>query len=310
MYDDFGLAGVDSTTKPKRFDAGDPEALEYLQKHGYVVIKALNDTEVREAKRLLWEKLQEYGMEPGRPETWDPSTFPANPKNGIISRDFGHSDFMWFLRGIPNVVKAFAGIWGEEDLITSFDGCNIFRPWDKRPAWRTMGGWWHIDQGPGKRGFCCAQGLVSLYDTDASTGGLTVIPGTHLCHDYLVARHGSVGDYVPLSDTDDPLLDRPGLLVSMQAGDLAIWDSRTVHCNFPGKGPATDDKELLRAVGYVCMTPKKDASVEVLQQRKDAFVECRTSTHWPAGCRWTSPGVTAGRRRLEDLTPIQRGLVA
>merc|ERR1712176_390145 len=71
------------------------------------------------------------------------------------------------------------------------------------------------------------------------------------------------------------------ILVCCKAGDLVLWDSRTIHCNSPAllslgemievhlkkKENANDEKEekddkdkreidLLRLVGMICMVPK------------------------------------------------------
>ena len=35
---------------------------------------------------------------------------------------------MWYLRTLPNIKKSFSGIWEDDDLLVSFDGCGVFRP--------------------------------------------------------------------------------------------------------------------------------------------------------------------------------------
>ena len=57
-------------------------------------------------------------------------------------------------------------VWGEADLISSFDAINVFRPFAKHPELKTKGGWLHLDQnaypsGQGKSSKHCVQGLVS-----------------------------------------------------------------------------------------------------------------------------------------------------
>jgi hypothetical protein len=49
-----------------------------------------------------------------------------------------------------------------------------------------------------------------------------------------------------------------------------LWDDRTLHCNAPGVGEAPATAELLRACCYVCMTPKANASPEVIAGRHRA----------------------------------------
>ena len=118
-----------------------PEAMAHLKSKGYVVIAgALNPEEVTTAMNLMWEFLEQTdlpeevrsGIKRGDPGTWGDATWPGNPANGIITAaGAGQSDFQWFVRMRPTVMAAFAAIWevSVEDLITSFDVFNVFRPW-------------------------------------------------------------------------------------------------------------------------------------------------------------------------------------
>lgn len=91
-----------------------------------------------------------------------------------------------------------------------------------------------------------------------------------------------------------------GIFIPCKAGDLCIWDSRTIHCNSPSQEieydpktnqpwkyslPFNHDKyqwKLQRMTCYVCMTPRYKASNEVLKKRQEtAFKMNVTSTHWP-----------------------------
>eukprot|EP00747_Dinoflagellata_sp_TGD_P140808 gnl/TRDRNA2_/TRDRNA2_176047_c0_seq3.p1 gnl/TRDRNA2_/TRDRNA2_176047_c0~~gnl/TRDRNA2_/TRDRNA2_176047_c0_seq3.p1 ORF type:complete len:250 (+),score=36.87 gnl/TRDRNA2_/TRDRNA2_176047_c0_seq3:83-832(+) len=126
-------------------------------------------------------------------------------------------------------------------------------------------------------------------DDPQATGSLVVVPRSHLHHDKVVSRnHGPRGmDFVRLRN-DDPLLrDEAGpkpRLICCRAGDLVIWDSRTVHCNTPA---LVEDRELqcraelLRAVAYVCMTPASWAPWAVIRKRRAAAAHGVGTTHWP-----------------------------
>lgn len=201
---------------------------------------------------------------------------------------------MWTVRTLPSVRAAFAALWNTQDLLVSFDGGGAFRPTHTRPDLRTMGGWWHCDQNcrnPGRQGRVCVQGLVTLTVANEWTGGLCVVPGSHKHHDAYCRRHPLAkhqGDFLPVP-AGDPILEAGGVLVCAEAGDLVLWDSRTIHCNTPGLRPAADAPagkvpaadELLRLVGYVCMTPAKWCPVDVLAKRAEAAQEFCSTTHWP-----------------------------
>ena len=127
---------------------------------------------------------------------------------------------MWRARALPRVRDAFAAIWGTHDLLTSFDGANVFRPWNDRPEWRTDGGWYHVDQGTAKQGCHCVQGLLTLTDASYHTGGLVVVPGSHHAHADLCARLAQLQpperDFLPVP-LDDPVLASGAVLVCARA---------------------------------------------------------------------------------------------
>jgi len=148
-----------------------------------------------------------------------------------------------------------------------------------------------VDQGRLKLGKHAVQGLVSLYDASSRTGGLCVVPGSHRAHRDLVSYAAmNDADYVAVPEPNFNPAVRGARLVSCNAGDLVLWDSRTVHCNTPSPdpqpsandgAPEQDHCELLRAVGYVCMTPRRWASQDTLRMRRRAFAAKVGSTHWP-----------------------------
>ena len=57
-----------------------------------------------------------------------------------------------------------------------FRRCSAFRPFEVCGRWRTMSGWWHVDQNGNGRiprtGRAAVQSLVSMYDQDITTGAL------------------------------------------------------------------------------------------------------------------------------------------
>eukprot|EP00929_Paragymnodinium_shiwhaense_P002828 TRINITY_DN10313_c0_g1_i1.p1 TRINITY_DN10313_c0_g1~~TRINITY_DN10313_c0_g1_i1.p1 ORF type:complete len:397 (-),score=69.87 TRINITY_DN10313_c0_g1_i1:322-1512(-) len=309
------LPAVVATTPP-RFDISTQkqEMLAYLEEMGYAVVAGVADAAaIERGKSLMWDFLEEL---PGSKlrrndiETWDDKTWWPDPSTGIIGGfGFGQSAFMWEMRLLPKVKETFSTIWGTSDLVVSFDGGNAFRPWQVNRSWLTRGGWYHVDQNAwykDSRGKCCVQGLVTLHDASEETGGLVVLPRSHKLHEELCTRcrfAKSWGDFVPLPAGDDSLAVG-GQLIMAQAGDLILWDSRTIHCNtpslkacsegenvpgeggeeLPGAAASPDGQsqpELLRQVAYVCMTPAAWASQEVLRRRQEAYVQNTSTSHWP-----------------------------
>jgi hypothetical protein len=195
--------------------------------------------------------------------------------------------------------------------LVSFDGGNGFRPWsgpDGQPEWKTRGGWYHVDQGKGKPKKCCVQGVVPFTDATEATGGLVVIPGSHKNFTNLIQRNGlfACGDFMSIPESDPILSGTTAALICAKAGDLLLWDSRTVHCNTPGLKPRdelarAEPSELLRIAGYVCMTPRRWATWDVLRKRRTAFQEKSGTSHWPHTFTSANDGLCALDDRADAL---------
>lgn len=277
--------------EPPKFSVGDPRLVEYLNENGYVVVASVaTPDEVTAANALLWEFLEPAcRMKQFDSSTWTDENFCkiGSTRNGILAYSgINHSKFLWYIRRLPSVRLAFEQIFSTTDVITSYDGANIFRPWHapEAPTYsKTHSGWYHVDQGKTLRGLNSVQGLVTLTDSNAETGGFCVIPGSHVFHDELVDL-AAVGDrnYLAIPPSFHALADRQ-ILVKCSAGDMILWDSRTIHCNNPSiEDPIHQPADkLLRAVGYVCMTPAEWATDEVIDKRALMFEYGIGSTHWP-----------------------------
>ena len=284
-----------------RFDATDPEMKEYLKEHGYVVIKEiLTKEEIEISINLLWEFLYEKcQMERNDPTTWTDENFSkiGDSRTGILGfSGINQSKFLWYLRLIPKVKLAFQNLFDTDDLLTSFDGGNIFRPWHNPQLSqyhsKTSQGWFHVDQGRKLLGFQCVQGLISLTDSNENTGGFCVIPNSHHHHTELmnsIARNNQNFVMIP---SNTPILTSQQILPVCFAGDLILWDSRTIHCNTPAlvSTPTYPIDQLLRIVGYVCMTPTSFAErsidegttkEQILENRVRLYERKIGTSHWP-----------------------------
>lgn len=293
----MGIAGFKGSAPELSTSPQSPDWLLHLKEHGYAVVSGvLSAEEVQKAEELLWDFMgSAASWKKHEPDTWTDESIGSMGRMhfGLINgRGIGQSDLSWYVRCNPRVQQTFADIWGTNELITSFDGINMFRPWH-HGFQKTVGGWFHVDQGSSHRGFCCVQGMVSLYDQDESTGGLVVIPGSHHRHDE-VCELKACGDYIEPPE-GHPLLSLSSKLVACKAGDLILWDSRCLHCNAPATlTPRCKANELLRAVVYVCMTPRSFAKEEDLEKRRAGYNIRMTSSHWPhcnvMGFGWGKPG--------------------
>lgn len=275
------------TSVSARFAWDDPKMLEHLDSEGYVVVKQVADKEeLDRAEELLWHFMSDNaGWKRRDPTTWTDASLTkcsANGlANGIVNKcGAGQSDLSWLVRTNANVRRVFESVWKTSELLTSYDGFGLFRPWHHGFP-KTLGGWFHVDQGRLKSGQQCVQGLMSLYDQDATTGGLIVIPGSHKHFDSIAADAEDDSDFIQLP-RESPVWSMPHRLVTCCAGDFILWDSRCVHCNTPAvEQPTSPPGRLLRCVVYVCMTPKAWATEETLERRRKGYEMRMTTSHWP-----------------------------
>jgi hypothetical protein len=278
-----------------RFPAGSKESLDHLTSEGFVVIaNALSTSEADHALDLTWDYLEQLGTGIDRKDigTWGDDRWPIVTAGGIVpSLGIGHSAAQWFTRSVQSIKNSFASIWDDDDLLVSFDGMALWRPTGVDPEWETTrgGSWLHVDQHPITRpGFHCVQGAVSLLAGSPSAGGNILIPGSHKWFpdipDRYADRLGRLPEWLDhfRFPVDDPRLqETPPVMCHVEAGDMMLWDSRTVHCSSPGLEPASASDSatpsLIRVASLVCMMPRSRSNDEVIAQRRTA-VNARTST--------------------------------
>eukprot|EP00928_Gymnodinium_smaydae_P042611 TRINITY_DN28665_c0_g1_i1.p1 TRINITY_DN28665_c0_g1~~TRINITY_DN28665_c0_g1_i1.p1 ORF type:complete len:419 (-),score=55.62 TRINITY_DN28665_c0_g1_i1:289-1491(-) len=301
------------TTPCRRFNIEDPSWLEHLDAEGFVVIADVaSSDELRHSEGLLWSFLEEHTTwRRSDADTWSDVSFEriGSVQNGIVNgAGMGQSDFLWHLRTLPTVRKAFELIWGTSELLVSFDAANVFRPWHHGFR-KTVCGWWHVDQGKAKQGRHAVQGFVSLYAANSQTGGLTVVQKSHLRFDEVVGdQQNPHTDYCTVQPYSPVLQEGQRRLICCEAGDLVLWDSRTVHANAPAPAPPTAPRNrLLRAVGYICMTPASFAPDQVRQARRVAYENDFSTSHWPQKLDLGQNG--SKQRKLSDAPAEVAALV-
>ena len=281
-------------TQVPRFEPGSQAGVNYLDEHGFVVFaNALSPVQADHALDLLWDYLEglQTGIDRTDPDSWGDERWPTAVHGGILpSLGIGHSAAQWFMRDVDAVKDSFAAVWGTDDLLVSFDGVTVWRPWTRNPSWRTNAGpsWLHIDQHPiGRPGKHCVQGVLNLLPTSPATGGNVVVPGSQhrfeqipeLYTERLARIHPSIDHF--RFPKDDPLLkDTQPIMCHMEAGDLLLWDSRTIHCSSPGLTTPDNDTDLLRAASLICMMPRAKSNAEVIAQRKAAVANMTSTTNW------------------------------
>ena len=154
------------------------------------------------------------------------------------------------------------------------------------------------------------QGLVTLNDVNGRTGGFCVIPGSHMHHEELLTVAANRSKNYVSVPPDSPLLKHRQVMPVCQAGDLLLWDSRTSHCNSPAmETPTASPDQLLRMVGYVCMTPRSLADERTIAARVKIYERGMSTSHWPHLFPFDVDDSSPRERNIEDAPLEQRALV-
>ena len=246
----------------------------------------LSPTSVTYHCRKMWARALEvdgYAVVPGVLTPSERTRFRRQALDEAVRlAHMHHSKTLWDLRTLPSVRRLFEEWWGCTDLISGFDGMSRrLRGSDDYLAID-----WHVDQDhTHPPGCCCVQALVALSDSTGESGTIEFVRGSHHAHQDLVWRlcraedaelDGTEGawEFVPIA-AGDPILCGDVVQPCVRAGDVVLWDARTVHRVVRPGGMAP------RLVAYVCHVPRSFADDVTLQRRRKFFDEGVATTHWP-----------------------------
>lgn len=199
-----------------------------------------------------------------------------------------HERFVWESRMEPKVQEAFSKLWETDELLCSFDGMNITLPRQKDLKWSP---WPHCDQSHHRKGMQCVQGLLNFQPNGPKDGGLIIMKCSSKLFDQFFSETREQDDHEDKppegSDFRDLFLSKEEdvqwfkdhgcemIKTNLEPGDLALWDSRTMHYACFPQG------DRIRHVQYVCMTPAKFAKQKDLEQKATLFKRWHGTTHWP-----------------------------
>jgi hypothetical protein len=272
----------------------------YLEENGYCVIRAIAQAdEIESAISAIWDDLgQLFDARIDDPRSW--SRIPCGSCGIMSNKSIPQTRGPWIIRSLESLRSVFRRIWSTDELIVSMDSIIMWLPWWINYSWHPVSEGLHIDQNPFfKPEKSCVQGMVALTDVSSDIGGLQVLPRSHLpdakkvfmdSHPHLSAFPS---DWCVLRSEEQRTQQPFARLLKARAGDLILWDSRTVHGAWVGNGPqysAEENASLARLAIPVCMTPKAFASASVLNKRRQGWASGAVYTHWPHEARCTQIG--------------------
>ncbi len=147
-------------------------------------------------------------------------------------------------RRAPRLVKAFAQLWGREDLWATVDQGGFNPP--ENDGWKFPGPHVHWDVSIAPPHCFGIQGILYLTDTPAEQGAFSCIPGFHR------SLQQWLNDLPPMEDPRQAILRHPGLKpIAGRAGDLVLWHQSLPHGSSPNRG------DNPRVVQYITLRPTR-----------------------------------------------------
>nr|WIL03187.1 2OG-Fe(II) oxygenase [Cedratvirus borely] len=249
----------------------------HLLEYGWCVVQ-VEDFPLQEIKDGFFSWLERAcpRFSRGNKSTWLKKNMPYTSR-GIFKQYIGHTEFCWRMR--ESVYSTFASLWGEEDLLTSFDG-GCFLTGEKNIDYKN---WLHCDQSRKEEGFVCMQGIVNLYDSGEEDGGTLLMEGSHKCFSTYLLQHPTDGlsAFFPVDPFCPTLSSCLVVKPCLKAGELLLFDSRVFHCNV---APKSDQPRMCL---YVSMTPRAGANKKELEKRVQTYEKGRMTGHWCYGDGFT-----------------------
>ena len=209
--------------------------LAFWEEHGYVVLHdAVPPENCQAAAQAIYDFL---AVDPLQPDTWYGASLGHTIWVPLL-----HHAALWANRNSPRIHRAFAQLWGRDDLWVNVDQAGFNPP--ERPGWNFPGPHLHWDVSLMQPIPFGLQAILYLTDTDADQGAFTCVPGFHrIIEEWLNA----------LPDGADPraqeLRGFVPVPIAGRAGDLIIWHHALPHGASPNRSARP------RVVQYLTLRP-------------------------------------------------------
>jgi ectoine hydroxylase-related dioxygenase (phytanoyl-CoA dioxygenase family) len=296
-----------------------------LDEYGVAIIPSvLDDEECEVMLKEMWDFFEEitgHKLKRDDRSTWR-EFYKLYPLHSMLIQYYGigHAQFAWNLRQNPKIISIFSKLYdcSEEDLLVSFDGSSLHLPPEvTRKGWFNNK-WLHTDQSFLDDTTYCIQSWVTALDVNEDDATLLVLEKSHLFHKQFGKEHGknSKDDWYKLSASEVEWYKKVHSCeerrVKCPRGSLVLWNSKTIHC---GVEPLrTRGKENIRAVSYLCYQPKtllvtKKDLEKCLNKKQKAFLELRTTTHWPLKSKLFGKNPRTYGGDIPEINPISRPML-
>ena len=198
--------------------------------------RAVTPEQAKAAELAIYEYLS---ADPDKPDSW----YGGKQGHSIWVSLLRHPAF-WATRRSPRMVKAFAQLWGREDLWVTVDQGGLNPP--EREDWPFPGPHLHWDTTVAPPHCFGIQGILYLADTAENQGAFTCIPGFHRkLESWLTSLPKD-------ADPRQEIFHHGGAKpIAADAGDMVLWHQSLPHGSSPNRAA------LPRVAQYITMKPTR-----------------------------------------------------
>jgi hypothetical protein len=260
------------------FDVDDQdEWAPFMSEYGFVVIRILSQ---QECSQTISEFFDEANSRPRPdatprsvplsltdPTSWESENWPTGRSRFLV--DFpAVSPQALRNRTHPRLYQFFSALLRRRELFASIDAWGVMRGtrivdvnapsgYVEHPEWRQnltphwdVNPWTYVQETTCEHLPPVYQGVLALVDCDDSTGGFSVAPGSArslaVWTEAVPAQKSERPNHFDVDSSDPwrPLVQH----VPIRAGEAVVWDSGSLHANYPNSG------ERMRLVQYVRCT--------------------------------------------------------
>ena len=248
---------------------------EYFNKEGYVVIKNILTTELKEKVINMFKKeLKEISpnFDWNDKKTWISKNTPSVwGKGSLVFNGFGQSNSNWELRLQSKAKEVFSKIYDDEDLVVSFDGLNMYVSEKQKSK-----SWLHQDQRPTDNRLS-VQGVLNLLPCNEFDAGFICVPKSHI--EYKPPNDKEYKkDWIVLPPGNDYESKSVKLIVPERS--LILFHSKLIHSN-TGMAKNHPNKVCLnRLSAYITFVPRKRQTKKAYEDRMKGYFTGKCTSHW------------------------------
>ena len=261
-----------STYTPPTFSLDNNQALDFLNKNGYVVFSdVLSSNQKTDFFNCFSDDMKTLSpnFSLSDKNTWTIKNYPGMFGKGMcVFNGIGQSNFMWYLRTNKGIQTIFKKMYSTDDIVTSFDGCSIFCSNKQRSK-----SWHHVDQNPSNT-MLSYQSSYNYYPVTNKSSGFVLAPESHKKYVPEV-KHSK--DWIML-DKDSEWHSKV-VKLTIPGNCLTVWNSKTIHAN-TGMDKKYVNSNLDRLTCYITYLPKSVRSESVRKQRLQGYIDGVTTSHW------------------------------